>query len=154
MFNSLRRAFPSSLLLNDANALLYSAKTFTAAMLAYYIALSVGLDRPSWSIITVYIVSQTSVGASLSRSVYRLTGTITGAAMTVVIVPNFVNTPIICSLVLTGWITLCLYFSQLDRTPRAYAFVLAGYTAVLLVFLRCSNPAQFLTSPSPGYRRS
>ena len=140
MFNPLRRVFPSSSLLNDANALLYSAKTFTAAMLAYYIALSVGLDRPSWSIITVYIVSQTSVGASLSRSVYRLTGTITGAAMTVVIVPNFVNTPIICSLVLTGWITLCLYFSQLDRTPRAYAFVLAGYTASLIGFPAVFEP--------------
>ncbi|AEX51789.1 FUSC family protein [Rahnella aquatilis] len=140
MFNSLRRAFPSSFLLNDANALLYSAKTFTAAMLAYYIALAIGLDRPSWSIITVYIVSQTSVGASLSRSVYRLMGTITGAAMTVVIVPGFVNTPIICSLVLTGWITLCLYFSQLDRTPRAYAFVLAGYTASLIGFPAVFEP--------------
>ncbi|WP_227366153.1 FUSC family protein, partial [Klebsiella pneumoniae] len=36
-------------LLNDANALLYSAKSFTAAMLAYYIALSIGLERPSWA---------------------------------------------------------------------------------------------------------
>lgn len=140
MFNPLRRVFPSSSLLNDANALLYSAKTFTAAMLAYYIALSIGLERPSWSIITVYIVSQTSVGASLSRSIYRLAGTIAGATMTVVIVPVFVNTPIICSLVLTGWITICLYFSQLDRTPRAYAFVLAGYTASLIGFPAVFGP--------------
>ncbi|MER2891036.1 FUSC family protein, partial [Escherichia coli] len=64
---------------NDAGALIYSAKSFAAAMLAYYLALSIGLERPSWAIITVYIVSQTSVGASLSRSLYRLAGTVAGA---------------------------------------------------------------------------
>ncbi|MBG1744571.1 FUSC family protein, partial [Klebsiella pneumoniae] len=83
------RGMASPSLLNDANALLYSAKSFTAAMLAYYIALSIGLERPSWAIITVYIVSQTSVGASLSRSLYRLVGTVIGAGMTVLIVPTF-----------------------------------------------------------------
>jgi uncharacterized membrane protein YccC len=100
-------------LLNDANALLYSAKTFTAAMLAYFIALSIGLERPSWAIITVYIVSQTSVSASLSRSLYRLAGTVIGAGATVLIVPTFVNMPVLCSVMLTGWITFCLYLSSL-----------------------------------------
>nr|WP_025263588.1 FUSC family protein [Kosakonia sacchari] len=111
-------------------------------MLAYYIALSIGLEKPSWAIITVYIVSQTSVGASLSRSVYRLAGTIVGAGATVLIVPTFVNTPIFCSVVLTGWITFCLYLSLLERTPRAYAFVLAGYTASLIGFPAVFHPGE------------
>lgn len=125
---------------SDARALLYSARTFAAAMLAYYIALSIGLDRPSWAIITVYIVSQTSVGASLSRSLYRLAGTVTGACATVLIVPTFANMPMVCSVVLTGWITFCLWLSLLERTPRAYAFVLAGYTASLIGFPAVSEP--------------
>ncbi|MDZ7320583.1 FUSC family protein [Kosakonia sacchari] len=128
--------------MGDANALLYSAKSFAAAMLAYYIALSIGLEKPSWAIITVYIVSQTSVGASLSRSVYRLAGTIVGAGATVLIVPAFVNTPIFCSVILTGWITFCLYLSLLERTPRAYAFVLAGYTASLIGFPAVFHPGE------------
>lgn len=127
-------------LLNDANALLYSAKSFAAAMLAYYIALSIGLERPSWAIITVYIVSQTSVGASLSRSLYRLVGTVVGAGITVLIVPAFVNMPLFFSVILTGWITFCLYLSLLERTPRAYGFVLAGYTASLIGFPAVSDP--------------
>ncbi|MDC6119997.1 FUSC family protein [Serratia rubidaea] len=127
-------------LLNDASALLYSARSFIAAMLAYYIALSIGLERPSWAIITVYIVSQTSVGASLSRGVYRLAGTVVGAAATVLIVPALVDMPIVCSVVLAGWITFCLYVSLLERTPRAYAFVLAGYTASLIGFPAVSDP--------------
>lgn len=125
---------------NDAGALIYAAKSFAAAMLAYYIALSIGLERPSWAIITVYIVSQTSVGASLSRSLYRLAGTVVGASATVLIVPTFANTPILCSAVLTGWIAFCLWLSLLERTPRAYAFVLAGYTASLIGFPAVSDP--------------
>ncbi|WP_416211209.1 FUSC family protein [Kosakonia sacchari] len=136
------RMFGSVALMGDANALLYSAKSFAAAMLAYYIALSIGLEKPSWAIITVYIVSQTSVGASLSRSVYRLAGTIVGAGATVLIVPAFVNTPIFCSVILTGWITFCLYLSLLERTPRAYAFVLAGYTASLIGFPAVFHPGE------------
>lgn len=134
------RGMASPSLLNDANALLYSTKSFAAAMLAYYIALSIGLERPSWAIITVYIVSQTSVGASLSRSLYRLVGTVIGAGMTVLIVPTFVNSPVFCSVILTGWITFCLYLSLLERTPRAYGFVLAGYTASLIGFPAVSDP--------------
>ena len=134
------RGMASPTLLTDAKALLYSVKSFVAAMLAYYIALSIGLDQPSWAIITVYIVSQTSVGASLSRSLYRLVGTVIGAGMTVLIVPTFVNSPLFCSVVLTGWITFCLYLSFLERTPRAYGFVLAGYTASLIGFPAVSDP--------------
>ena len=130
----------SPALLSDAHALLYSVRSFVAAMLAYYIALAIGLERPSWAIITVYIVSQTSVGASLSRSLYRLAGTVAGAGATVLIVPTFVNTPILCSVILAGWISFCLYLSLLERTPRAYAFVLAGYTASLIGFPAVSDP--------------
>lgn len=133
-----RMATPA--LLSDAHALLYSIRSFAAAMLAYYLALAIGLERPSWAIITVYIVSQTSVGASLSRSLYRLAGTVAGAGATVLIVPTFVNTPILCSVMLTGWITFCLYLSLLERTPRAYAFVLAGYTASLIGFPAVADP--------------
>ncbi|MEE2916540.1 MAG: FUSC family protein [Pseudomonadota bacterium] len=124
----------------DAEALLFSAKTFVAAMLAYYIALRIGLPRQSWAIITAYLVSQGSAGASLSRGLYRLTGTLVGAAATVAILPTFVGEPIICSLVLAGWIGFCLFLSLLDRTPRAYAFVLAGYTASLIGFPGVAEP--------------
>jgi Predicted membrane protein len=132
----------------DADAILFSAKCFAAAMLAYYISLRIGLPKPFWAIITVYIVSQTSAGASFSRGVYRFAGTCVGAIATVAIVPNFVNDPILCSVVLAGWIGLCLFFSQLDRTPRAYAFVLAGYTASLIGFPSVLDPGAIFDTAS------
>lgn len=131
---------PSATLRSDGQAVIYAAKSFAAAMLAYYLALSIGLQRPSWAIITVYIVSQTSAGASLSRSVYRLVGTVVGAAATVIIVPTFVNQPILCSVVLALWIAGSLCLSLLERTPRGYAFLLAGYTASLIGFPAVSAP--------------
>ncbi|MFS2108131.1 FUSC family protein [Sphingomonas sp. Sphisp140] len=124
----------------DAEALLFSCKSFAAAMLAYYIALRIGLPRPSWAIVTVYLVSQPSAGASLGRGVYRLVGTLVGALATVAILPTFANEPLVCSLVLAGWIGLCLFLSLLDRTPRAYAFVLSGYTASLIGFPAVAEP--------------
>ncbi|WP_202023609.1 FUSC family protein [Klebsiella quasipneumoniae] len=138
-----RRFMPpltSAALRSDGQALMYAAKSFAAAMLAYYLALSIGLQRPSWAIITVYIVSQTSAGASLSRSVYRLVGTVVGAAATVIIVPTFVNQPILCSVMLALWIAGSLCLSLLERTPRGYAFLLAGYTASLIGFPAVSAP--------------
>lgn len=132
----------------DRDALLFSAKSFAAAMIAYYIALRTGSPRPYWAVLTVYIVSQTSAGASLSRGVYRLAGTIIGAIATVAIVPAFVNHPLVCSVVLAGWIGLCLFFSLLDRTPRAYAFVLAGYTASLIGFPGVADPGAIFDTAS------
>lgn len=130
------------------DALLFSAKSFAAAMLAYYIALRAGVPKPSWAIVTVYIVSQNSAGASLSRGVYRFAGTIVGAVATVAIIPRFVNDPIVCSVVLAGWIGLCLYLSLLDRTARAYAFVLSGYTASLIGFPGVFNPVAIFDTAS------
>ena len=143
---SLQSRFPA--LRTDADALLFSAKSFAAAMLAYYIALRAGVPKPSWAIVTVYIVSQNSAGASLSRGVYRFAGTVVGAVATVAIIPSFVNDPIVCSMVLAGWIGLCLTLSLLDRTARAYAFVLSGYTASLIGFPGVFNPAAIFDTAS------
>lgn len=132
----------------DVDALLFSVKSFAAAMLAYYIALRAGVPKPSWAIVTVYIVSQNSAGASLGRGVYRFVGTIVGAVATVAIIPCFVNDPIVCSVVLAGWIGLCLYLSLLDRTARAYAFVLSGYTASLIGFPGVFDPAAIFDTAS------
>lgn len=132
----------------DAEAMLFSVKSFAAAMLAYGISLHIGLPKPYWAIVTVYIVSQNSAGASLSRGVYRFVGTLVGAVATVAIVPNFVNAPITCSVILASWIGLCLYCSLLDRTPRAYAFVLAGYTVSLIGFPSVLDPGAVFTTAS------
>lgn len=113
---------------------LFSLKCFAAAMLAYYIALRIGLTHPFWAVTTSYIVAQPLAGAVLSKAVFRVCGTILGASAAVVLVPNLVNEPLVLSLALALWLGLCLYIALLDRTPRAYVFLLAGYTASIVGF--------------------
>ncbi len=55
-------------------------------------------------------------------------------------VPNLVNAPELLSLAIALWVGLCLYLSLLDRTPRSYVFMLAGYTAALIGFPAVSDP--------------
>ena len=118
----------------DAEAMLFSVKCFVAAMLAYYIALRIGLTRPFWAVTTCYIVAQPLAGAVLSKAMFRFMGTLLGAAAAVALVPTFVNEPAVLCLALALWLGLCLYISLLDRTPRSYIFLLAGYTAGIIGF--------------------
>ena len=121
-------------------AALFSVKCLFAAMLAYYIALRIGLTRPYWAVTTSYIVAQPLAGAVVSKAVFRLLGTILGAAVAVLLVPNLVNAPELLSLGLALWLGLCLYVSLQDRTPRSYLFLLAGYTASIIGFASVTTP--------------
>ena len=102
----------------------------------------IGLTRPYWAITTSYLVAQPLAGAVLSKAVFRVAGTVLGATAAVVLVPAFVNEPVALSLALALWLGVCLYFSLLDRTPRAYIFLLAGYTASIIGFPSVETPGE------------
>src|ERR1700745_3642698 len=105
-------------------------------MLAYYIGLRIGLDRPYWALITCYVTAspQPLAGAILTKSIARVLGTVLGSAAAVVLVPNLVNVPPALALALSLWLGLCTYLALLDHTPWAYIYVLAGYTASIVGF--------------------
>lgn len=119
---------------------MFSLNSFAASMAALYIALAVGLPRPYWAMTTAYIVSQPLSGAVRSKAVYRLAGTALGAAVTVLLVPNLVNSPALLCAALALWVAGCLVVSLLDRTPRSYMLMLAGYTAALIGFPSVGQP--------------
>lgn len=124
----------------DRAALLFSLNSFAAAMLALYIGFAIGLPRPYWAMTTAYIVSQPLSGAVRSKAVYRITGTLVGAAAAVALVPNLVNSPLLLSAALALWVGACLTVSLLDRTPRSYLLMLAGYTAAIIGFPAVNQP--------------
>ena len=103
-------------------------------MLAFSIALLLDMPRPYWAMASVYITSNVFTGATTSKAVYRILGTLIGAAGTIVLVPNLVNSPELLSLGIALWVGICLYVSLIDGTPRSYVFMLAGYTVALLGF--------------------
>ncbi|WP_213992357.1 FUSC family protein [Sodalis sp. dw_96] len=119
---------------------MFSVKTCAAAILALFISLYANLDRPGWAVTTVFIASQPFSGATLSKSVYRFVGTLLGAVATVLMVPNLVQTPEMLSLAMAAWVSLCLYLSLQDRSPRSYIFMLAGYSAAFIGFPSVDTP--------------
>lgn len=121
-------------------ALAYSAKTAAAALLALWISLWVGLSMPFWAMTTAYIVSSPMSGATRSKAVYRVGGTVLGAAVAVALVPALVDWPELLSLAIALWLGGCLAVALLDRSPRAYVVMLAGYTAALVAFPAVDRP--------------
>ncbi|MDE1918088.1 MAG: FUSC family protein [Sphingomonadales bacterium] len=121
-------------------AALYSLKTAIAALAALGIALAVGLPMPFWAMTTVYITSNPLSGATRSKSIYRVMGTTLGAAVAVAMVPALVDWPALLSLGLSCWVGFCLAISLLDRSPRAYVMMLAGYTAAIIGFSSVDHP--------------
>lgn len=116
--------------------LVFAMKTFIAMLLALFIAFSLDLTYPMWAAGTVIIVAHPYAGMVSSKAVYRLVGTLIGGIVAIFLTPQFVDLPIFFTLVLAGWVGVCLYISLLDRTPRSYVFMLAGYTTVMVV---CSS---------------
>lgn len=118
----------------------FSIKTFGAAVLALYLAFWIDLPKPYWAFGTVYITSQVLAGATRSKAVYRVCGTVIGAVVTVILVPNLINAPELLTVAIALWVAVCLYFSLLDRTPRSYLMMLGGYTAALIGFPAVGEP--------------
>jgi uncharacterized membrane protein YccC len=118
----------------------YGVRTFAASMLALYIALIMELPRPYWAMATVYIVSSPFVGPTSSKALYRALGTFAGAAASVLLVPVFVQTPLLLAVVIGLWTGTLLFLSLHLRTANSYALMLAGYTLPLIALPVVDNP--------------
>ena len=108
------------------------AGTASASLIALYIAFCMNLDDPKWAAITVWVVAQSSRGMSGSKSQYRILGTALGAVAAITLVALFAQTPELFLLGLAAWIGLCTGLATSLRNLRAYAAVLAGYTAAII----------------------
>ncbi|KKC43129.1 FUSC family protein [Acinetobacter sp. V2] len=114
--------------------LIFAIKTFIAGMLALFVSFELDLINPMWSIGTVLIIANPYSGMVSSKCVYRVIGTMGGAVVALTLTPHLINTPWLFTVVLSLWVGFALYVSLLDRTPRSYAFMLAGYSTAMIVF--------------------
>jgi len=128
------------MLLLDRQAWLFSVKTFLAALAALYIGLAGNLSRPYWAMATVYIVTQPMLGPTRAKGVYRILGTLLAGAATLWMLPHLVETPLLLSAAMSLWLSACLFIALLNRGPRGYAFLLAGYTTAFIGFPAVTSP--------------
>jgi uncharacterized membrane protein YccC len=112
---------------------IFSVKTFLAAMLALYIAFAVGLSRPYWAMVAVYVVANPLSGATASKAIDRTLGTILGSVGAVVIASLFNSVPELLLFAISAWCGFFLFLALHNRTPRNYTFMLAAYTLPLIL---------------------
>jgi uncharacterized membrane protein YccC len=127
-------------MLIPSRKLAFAVANTTAVLAALYVAFARDLERPYWAMFTVFIVANPVAGAVRSKAVYRLLGTFVGASVALLLVPPLVNAPVLLCLATSLWVGACVYLSLLDRTPRSYAFLLAGYTATIVGLAVVNKP--------------
>lgn len=122
-----------------AAAVGFAAHTAAAALLALVIAASAGIHHPWWAAMTVLLVGQPTPGLLLERAVARLTGTLVGAGVGDAILHALGGIPGPTLVVLAAWLGFCAAGGSVFRHFRTYAFVLAGYSAAIVVLFRLAE---------------
>ncbi len=120
----------------------FAARTTMASLLALYVAYTLQLDTPYSAMTTVLIVANPVRGMILSKSIYRVFGTLVGAVASVILLECFAQTPILFFTGFALWLGACTMVATLLRHFRAYAAVLAGYTVSLIAFSAAATPDQ------------
>ncbi len=111
----------------------YVARTLLALAIALFAALWLQLSSPASACVTVIIVANPSRGGIVSKGLWRIFGTFTGAVAAVAIMACFPQQPLLFVVAFAGWLGLCTFSSSMFRHFRAYAAVLSGYTVAIIV---------------------
>jgi uncharacterized membrane protein YccC len=134
---SLWQSFPVDL---GWRNLVFSLRTAIAGVIALAIAFWLEMRDPQWSILTVYLLAQPTAGAAVAKGVYRIFGTVLGAAMGLVILALYAQFPVPLVGSVALWLGICFYVAARRSNYSAYAFMLAGYTGLLVALEGASDP--------------
>jgi len=129
------------LALDPGRAVLFFAmRTIVAGLLCLYLAFIFDLEQPKWALMTVIIISLPLAGMTLKRSFAQVLGTAAGAAVAVAIMALFPQAPMPFIVCLALWLAFCTAGGTLLRYTGSHAFVLSGFTAVVVAMLAVPEP--------------
>jgi len=119
---------------------IYLFKVLIASFLTLWLAMRLELPQPSTAMTTVFIVMQPQSGHVLAKSIYRFLGTLAGSSFMVFLMALFAQNTELFLGGLAIWVGICSTGAARNRNFRAYGFVLAGYTAVMVGLPVVSHP--------------
>ncbi|WMN61664.1 FUSC family protein (plasmid) [Pseudoalteromonas xiamenensis] len=124
---------------------LFSVKVYISAMLAYLMAVELGLANPYWAMVTCCVLSNPLSAVVRAKATYRFAGTLFAGFISLLLCALLVNEPLILVMV-TGLVSSAiLALSYADRTPRAYSLQLAGVTIMLVLVAYLDQPESMFT---------
>ncbi|WP_313383900.1 FUSC family protein [Pantoea sp.] len=118
----------------DANQWRYALRNAIAMCLALSIAYALDLDEPYWAMTSAAVVGFPTVGGAISKSLGRIVGSLMGAGAALLIAGHTLNDPWLFTFFIAGWLAFCTGIANHYQNNVAYAFLLAGYTAAIIVF--------------------
>lgn len=130
----------------SGRAWLFVFKACVAVLLTGWIAMRVGLEQPGTAMLTCAIVINPQSGMVLAKSFYRGAGTLVGCAAAMLLVALFAQQRTLMLLGLALWLGLCAGGASLHRNFKSYGFVLAGYTAGIVVLPVLTHPTALFDS--------
>jgi uncharacterized membrane protein YccC len=121
-------------------AVIFATRTWIISMVAFWIACELDLDSPQWTMLTVWIVAQPTSGMLLSKSLYRVFGTLAGCVLGLLLIVFFAQTPELFIGALALLMGVCTLAANALTNFRAYAAVLTGYTAAIVSLDAIAQP--------------
>ncbi|MFT8717776.1 FUSC family protein [Acetobacter sp.] len=125
---------------------LYAGRVFLAIGLALWLAGFLMLDNPVSAVTTVLIVANPTPGALISKSIWRIIGTLVGTTLGIALMACFPQQPTLFFCGLSVLIGLACFVATLLRFYRAYAAVLTGYTIIIISTSAFENPDHIFES--------
>ncbi len=120
--------------------ILFSTKLFIAAMLAYWVAVQIGLTLPYWSMVTCCVCMNPTSGAIRSKAIFRFAATVGAGIYSLGLAAVFGSVPLV--LMVAAGLTAVVAFgiAFLDRTPRSYGFQLFAITLMIVAVAGIDHP--------------
>ena len=116
----------------DGVTWMFILKTLITAFTALWLAYRLELPQPNTVLVSAFIVLQPQSGQVLAKSFYRILGTLAGLTVMVTFIALFAQERVLFLLCVAIWVGLCTAGAARYRDFRAYACLLAGYTAVMI----------------------
>ncbi|KXV65852.1 FUSC family protein [Gluconobacter oxydans] len=131
---------------NFVSTAAFTARVFLSIGIALFLAFMIQLESPMSTVTTVLIVANPTVGALVSKSVWRMTGTVIGAALSTAVMAMFVQSAVLYFMALSAFVGLACMTATCLRYFRAYAAVLAGYTIIIVAVPAFAHPENIFMS--------
>ncbi|MGC4014107.1 MAG: FUSC family protein [Luteolibacter sp.] len=112
----------------------FATRAVAASVLALGAVLALGYKEIAWAPITVWVLALPRRSMVLTKSLYRVLGTLIGAGMAFLMLP-LEGQPLLFMLLMSAWVALCAGTANLFRNYQAYVAQLAGFTAPIVAVL-------------------
>ena len=118
----------------------FATRIWIAMVLALGAAFWLQLESASSAATCVAILAQPKRGQALSKAVYRLVGTLIGAAMSIIFIALFGQDRVLLLVSVAVWLGLCVLVAQYLQDTRAYGAMLSGYTVGIIALAQIDTP--------------